>query len=417
MKNFLPPKKLLLLILFSVFSFNSIVLTQSGISHLSHVRAATVSYSKEYRAFWFSFYDYTIYRQKNKVRNESTFKRYFTNVVKNGKALGMNRIIVQVRPFGDAIYQSKYFPWSAIISGRQGKNPGYDPLLIMTQVAHENGLKIEAWINPYRITKSSVNYNILSKDNPARKWHSRKATRRNVLSYKGQLYYNPSKPAVRKLIVKGAVEIVKNYDVDGIHMDDYFYPSFNTGNVRSAFDAPEYKHSREKKQGRSIAYYRRKQVNILVKSLHKAIKSANPKATFGISPAGDPAELYSNYNHYVDYKTWLRSSSYVDYICPQIYWGFKHSDCKFDSICRKWVSTAGRRRVKLYLGIAVYKSGHYIGSNSRERKEWKNDTNILKKQVIYGRKRKVDGFAFFDYSDLVSKSSKKAVGKLKSVLK
>ena len=97
-------------------------------------------------------------------------------------------MIVQVRPFGDAIYKSKYFPWSKYISGKQGRSPGYDPLKIMVDVAHKNGMKIEAWVNPYRVTIGSTNYSKLSKNNPARKWHAKKSTSRNVLAYNGSLY-------------------------------------------------------------------------------------------------------------------------------------------------------------------------------------------------------------------------------------
>ena len=136
--------------------------------------AETMAKSKEYKAFWFSYYDYDAYRAKYKKRNASTFKKYFTQVVKKGKSLGMNCVIVHVRPFGDAMYKSKYFPWSKCISGKQGKNPGYDPLKIMTSVAHANGMKIEAWINPYRVAAGSTNYNKLSSKNPARKWHKNK---------------------------------------------------------------------------------------------------------------------------------------------------------------------------------------------------------------------------------------------------
>lgn len=131
--------------------------------------------AEECRAFWFSYYDYEAYRAQYKKRNAATFKKYFTQVVKNGKSLGMNTVIAQVRPFGDAMYKSKYFPWSKCISGKQGKNPGFDPLKIMVSVAHDNGMKIEAWINPYRVSSGSTSYKALSSKNQARKWHNKKA--------------------------------------------------------------------------------------------------------------------------------------------------------------------------------------------------------------------------------------------------
>ena len=371
----------------------------------------------EYKAFWFSYYDYTAYRAKYKKRNATTFKKYFTQAVKKGKSLGMNCIIVHVRPFGDAMYKSKYFPWSKCISGKQGKNPGYDPLKIMTQVAHANGMKIEAWINPYRVASGSTNYKKLSTKNPARKWHNKKKTSRNVLAYKGSLYYNPAKAQVRNLIVNGVKEIVENYDVDGIHMDDYFYPAFSSSNVNSAFDAKEYRASTMAKGKQNIVSFRREQVNMLVKAIHSAVKSIDPSVTFGISPAGNIDNLTSRYSYYVDINKWLNSSDYVDYICPQIYWGFKHPYAKFDRVTNRWMNAAKSKKVKVYIGIAVYRAGHNIGAGSAERREWRSDANILKKQVQYARKKGCDGFAFFDYQDLKSKKSAKAVKQLKKVLK
>ena len=371
----------------------------------------------EYKAFWFSYYDYTAYRAKYKKRNATTFKKYFTQAVKKGKSLGMNCIIVHVRPFGDAMYKSKYFPWSKCISGKQGKNPGYDPLKIMTQVAHANGMKIEAWINPYRVASGSTNYKKLSTKNPARKWHNKKKTRRNVLAYKGSLYYNPAKAQVRNLIVNGVKELVENYDVDGIHMDDYFYPAFSSSNVNSAFDAKEYRASTMAKGKQNIVSFRREQVNMLVKAIHSAVKSIDPSVTFGISPAGNIDNLTSRYSYYVDINKWLNSSDYVDYICPQIYWGFKHPYAKFDRVTNRWMNAAKSKKVKVYIGIAVYRAGHNIGAGSAERREWRSDANILKKQVQYARKKGCDGFAFFDYQDLKSKKSAKAVKQLKKVLK
>lgn len=377
----------------------------------------TAGNTDEYKAFWFSYYDYTAYRAKYKKRNATTFKKYFTQAVKKGKSLGMNCIIVHVRPFGDAMYKSKYFPWSKCISGKQGKNPGYDPLKIMTQVAHANGMKIEAWINPYRVASGSTNYKKLSTKNPARKWHNKKKTRRNVLAYKGSLYYNPAKAQVRNLIVNGVKEIVENYDVDGIHMDDYFYPAFSSSNVNSAFDAKEYRASTMAKGKQNIVSFRREQVNMLVKAIHRAVKSIDPSVTFGISPAGNIDNLTSRYSYYVDINKWLNSSDYVDYICPQIYWGFKHPYAKFDRVTNRWMNATKSKKVKVYIGIAVYRAGHNIGAGSAERREWRTDANILKKQVQYARKKGCDGFAFFDYQDLKSKKSAKAVKQLKKVLK
>ena len=234
---------------------------------------------------------------------------------------------------------------------KTGKNPGFDPLKIMVSVAHDNGMKIEAWINPYRVSSGSTSYKALSSKNQARKWHNKKSTRRNVLAYQGNLYYNPAKPQVRKLIINGVKEIVKNYEVDGIHMDDYFYPSFTSYDVNSAFDAKEYRSSAMGKNKTGIAAFRREQVSTLVKNIHSAIKAINPDVTFGISPAGNLDNLTSDYAYYVDIYKWLDSTDYVDYICPQIYWGFNHPTASFDKMTNRWMKAAKSKKVKVYIAL------------------------------------------------------------------
>ena len=397
-------------------SNKSSVTSNKGNSKKGNNSSTQSADTMNYRAVWLSYLEFNSYRKSVKNNNESSFRKFYKHILQQIKTIGCNRIIVQVRPFGDALYASDYFPWAACISGTQGKNPGYDPLKIMTEMSHKEGISIEAWINPYRIS-SGNSIRSLSKTNPARKWFSVQNTKRNILSYEGSLYYNPSSESVRNLIIQGVKEIVQNYDVDGIHMDDYFYPSFTKRNVKKAFDAKEYKKSSYKKKKKSIYIYRRAQVSTLVRDMKKAIKKINPNVTYGISPAGNIDNLTSKYSYYVDIYKWTKSTQYVDYICPQIYWGFKHPTAKFNKVTDRWVKACKSKKVKLYIGIAVYRAGHNTGLYREERKEWKSDTKVLRKQVEYARKKNVDGFAFFDYQDLKSKTSAKAVNQLKTVLK
>ena len=351
---------------------------------LAPVQTEAAASSDDYRAVWFSYYDYEEYLDSADSNNASEFTSFFRNVVSKCKTRGMNRIIVQVRPTGDAIYDSDIFPTSAYISGKQGRDISYDPLEIMVEEAHRQGLAIEAWINPYRVS-FNTSYSQLSKDNPARKWHesSNASERRNVLSYNGQLYYNPSKPEVRQLIIDGVEEIVRNYDVDGIHMDDYFYPSFSSSNYNKTFDAQEYNASTEKQNGMSIKNYRRKQVNKLVKGIKKAIDAIDPDVVFGISPAGNIDSLNSKYSYYVNIKKWTNSTKFVDYIAPQIYWGFSHKTAKFDRMTDRWADMVDQSKVKLYIGIPAYKMGQPSnGTTKAERKELKSKT-LLKKMAKY----------------------------------
>ncbi len=368
-------------------------------------------YLDQYKAVWYPYYTYkNEYLDKYSSDNtEKNFRTYFKDVVKKCKAQNMNVIIVHARAFGDAFYDSAYFPTSEFIAGKQGKALSYDPMKVMTEEAHNQGLKIEAWINPYRVA-ISTDYSKLAKDHPARIWHESDSTedQRNVLAYKGKLYFNPSSEAVRDLIIKGVVELVNNYDVDAIHMDDYFYPTFTSSDYSIAFDAPEYKASSEKVEGKSIVTYRRNQVNVLVKDLHTAVHQANPDVLFGISPAGNIDNLTSKYAYYVDIEKWTNSTEYVDYIAPQIYWAFHHSTAPFDKVLKRWKSITDQKKVDLYIGLASYRVGTGQGSNSKEKSEWKS-AGILKKMIQYGRKQDVDGFAVFEYEDFSRSKAKSAI--------
>ena len=148
-------------------------------------------------------------------------KQEFIDVLNNVKAIGLNTVVVQVRPEGDALYKSNINPWSKVLTGVQGKDPGYDPLSFIVEEAHNRGIKVHAWLNPYRITTSGTDANVLSSNHFARK------NPQTVISNGKGLYYNPGLPEVRQHIVDTVDEIVRNYNVDGIHFDDYFYPGQN----------------------------------------------------------------------------------------------------------------------------------------------------------------------------------------------
>lgn len=368
---------------------------------------------QEMKAMWISYLEYSTTKQ-----TEAQFKKNMNTMFDNCVSYGMNTVIVHVRPFSDAMYKSDYFPWSRYASGTQGTDPGYDPLQIMVELAHKKGLKIEAWLNPYRVTLGSTSASSLSSDHPARKWmnSSSAGTKRNVLSYNGNLYYNPSKSAVRTLIVNGVREIVKNYDVDGIHFDDYFYPSFDTSNYQSVFDAPEYNDyvASCKEAGTepsTIVSWRRSNVNKLVKAVYAAVKEENPKVVFGISPAGNIDNLLSSVQYYVNVKTWMSNTNYVDYICPQIYWSFNNKVCPFAGTVDRWISLKKSDTVKLYIGIAVYRAGTDVET------EWKTSTDVLKRQILYGRsKKEVDGFYFYRYDSFQASTSKKELANLLPIL-
>lgn len=361
----------------------------------------TVVQSNELRAMWISYIEFQAYLDTYKP-NKENFTTFINHIYDNCVSQNMNAVIVHVRPFGDALYQSSYFPWSKYISGKQGVNPGFDPLTIMINEAHKRNLKFHAWINPYRVS-FDTSYSKLAANNPAVIWHNTADQKRNVLAYAGKLYYNPSKPQVRELIINGVKEIVTNYDVDGIHFDDYFYPSFSSSTVKTVFDATEYNAYKAQQQAAGAKYlnlydWRRNNVNLLVSGVYEAVKQIKPHVEFGISPAGNIDNLKSNTSYYVDIDTWLSTPGYVDYIMPQIYWAFSHKTAPYDKVVDRWVKLNSAGIVDLHIGIGVYKVGMSKSSSYSDWKEWQQDSNLLANQIKYARKTgKVKGFAFFSY--------------------
>lgn len=360
---------------------------------------STVSADDEVRAIWLSYLDLG---PLLKNRSESQFTASIRGVFDDVADLGLNTVYAQVRPFGDALYDSDYFPASYLFTGTErgiGQQP-YDALEIMVEEAHRRGLKIEAWLNPYRVYTSS---RTLSDDNPAVEM----LETGDALRYDGGVYYNPGSPAARSLIVNGVREIVDGYDVDGIHFDDYFYPP----NAPASFDAATYQASGS---GKSLGDWRREQVDILVKEVYAAVGGGK---VFGISPAGNND---NNYNAlYCNVEKWLTNSGYVDYICPQVYFGFTNSVKPYKKTVDEFNDMITRSGVKLYVGLAAYK----IGDANQGGAEWVNNTDIMARQVEYARKvSRYGGFALYRYDSLfnpgsgVASAVKKEIANLKDIL-
>lgn len=280
------------------------------------------------------------------------------------KASRFNTVIFQVKPTSDALYSSSLAPWSAYITGKkQGTNPGYDPLKIMVEEAHKRGMELHAWMNPYRVTMPSQDLASLSPNNVARKnpgW---------VVKYGKQYYLNPGIPAVQNYLVDSVKELVSKYDIDAVHMDDYFYPYKIKGEEfpdQAAF----------KQYGgsfKNVADWRRNNVNQLVKNLYSAIKTTKPHVQFGISPFGvwrnqslDPTGSattagVNNYDDlYADTRTWIKNGT-IDYITPQVYWSKNMAAARYNTLLNWWskeVNTYAKTHpVNLYIGIADYKVG------------------------------------------------------------
>ncbi len=395
-----------------------LMLLQTGVMSVFAAPAASVIRSNELHGVWISYLDW-----EKLPADQESFKREVGKMLDRCVELKMNAVFVHVRADSDAMYPSSYFPWSRFVTGTQGKNPGFDPFAVFVNEAHNRGLQIHAWINPYRVTGYHNTWNQVSDQSPAKRWLSDADTSNDrwVLKQNGAYYLNPSIPQVQELIINGVREIVQKYTVDGIHFDDYFYPEVDNNNPNRWFDKPEYDASGS---SLSITQWRRENVNELIRGVYQAVKAIRPSAQFGVSPEGYVDHLRSETRLFVDVDTWLSHDGYIDYIMPQCYWGFEHqlpnghlAPYAYENNLKTWVSLKKKGNAKLYIGLAMYKAG----SNSKDNTgipEWKRFDDIISRQVEAGRATgEVSGYCFYAYSSFQESDCQKEVNNLMNVLR
>ncbi len=246
----------------------------------------------------------------------------------------LNMVVLQVRPAADALYKSAIFPWSPYLTGWMGTDPGYDPLAFWIEEAHKRGIELHAWINPYRALTTagaSVSSNHVSSTRPDL-----------VRNYAGQLWLDPGEADCQKLIVDGIKELVTNYDLDGIHFDDYFYP-YPVGSETFPDDSSYAKAVSEGNPGER-GTWRRANVDSLVESVHDAIHQIKPWVKFGISPfgiwkPGYPSGVWGldpTTTLYSDSREWLQNG-WVDYLSPQLYWKISAPKQPFGRLLKWWL--------------------------------------------------------------------------------
>lgn len=322
---------------------------------------------------------------------EESFRRDFAEICRTAQEVGVNTLYVHVRPFADALYRSEIYPWSSLLTGVQGRDPGYDPLENMVEMAHDAGLEIEAWINPYRIQLNTTLPGCdLAAESPAvlhSDW---------VKQVDDGYYFDPSMIQVREMVAAGVREIVENYDVDGIQFDDYFYPTTD-----SAFDSKEYAAANT---AESLADWRRSNVNDLVLLVYGEVKYADPDCRFGISPQGNPDNNYNG--QYSDVDLWMSTPGYVDYIMPQTYWGFGYQTSSgstrfaFENITAEWLARPRLDTVALYFGLGAYRIGVGDGGqNPDSESQWCSGHNLAD-QVSLALEQGADGVAYYRYANL-----------------
>ena len=321
-------------------------------------------------------------------KDNNTSKNNINKMLDNIKEDNFNMVILHVRPFSDAIYESSIFPYSRYVADKEGDNPGYDILKYFLGEAHKRKIEVHAWINPYRV-RNTTDTSDISKDNPAYKYLNTNHVK--IIENKG-IFYNPASSEVTKLIVDGIVEIVKNYNVDGIHFDDYFYPD-------DTIDLENYQEYINAGGTLTLSDYRLNNTTNMIKEVYTAIKSINKNILFGISPEGN---INNNYEfNYLDTKKLVSEDGYIDYIMPQIYFGFLNESLPFIDTLHMWNSLIKAPNVKIMPALAFYKAGNNDTFAKSGENEWVENNDIIKKQVLTSRNvNKYNGFCLFRYSFL-----------------
>ncbi|MFJ5329671.1 glycoside hydrolase family 10 protein [Pectobacterium versatile] len=337
------------------------------------------------------------------------------------KSLGINTVFFQVKPDGTALWPSKILPWSDMLTGNIGEDPGYDPLQFMLDEAHKRGMKVHAWFNPYRVsvnTKSATvtELNSTLSQNPAsvfvlhRDW-IRTAGDRFVL--------DPGIPEARSWITSIVAEVVAHYPIDGVQFDDYFYAE-SSGSILN--DGETFK---KYAQGfGSRADWRRHNTQLLIEQVSRTIKQLKPEVEFGVSPAG----VWRNRSHdaagsdtrgaaaydeaYADTRLWVQKGL-LDYIAPQIYWPFARDAARYDVLAKWWADVVKPTNTRLYIGVALYK----VGEPSKNEPDWTINGGVpeLKKQLDLNESMpQINGTILFRENYLNQPQTQEAVNYLRN---
>ena len=382
-------KKRLVIIVLSIVLISNIKLDRTSIKKEEETRAIFVSYIELNK--YIKGNDYEI------------SKRNIRKIIKNIKRLKCNTIILQVRSASDAIYKSNIYPMSLNIVNTE-YDDYYDVLDYFIKESHKSNVKVIAWINPYRI-RTTCDKTTITEKNPAYKYLDT-----DIVYINNGIYYNPSKQETEDLIVKGVEELL-NYDVDGILFDDYFYPDNN-------IDKKDYEEYIKNNEFIEEKNYRLNIVNKMIKRVYKTCKNKNIK--FGISPDGN---IDNNYNkNYADVKSWLKSNEYIDFIMPQIYYGFYNSTRDYIKVTKEWENLIENKDIELYIALAFYKVGMEDKYAKSGFNEWIDNDNIIMREILLSRNLKnYKGFSLFRYEnifneEIYTKTSIKEIENLKKIL-
>ncbi len=377
---------------------------QSAISKNENDKSKAVT-DDEIRGIWISCYDHISAYGKT----EEEYKNEIDEMFKNISNCGLNTAFVHLRAFSDAFYNSDIYPYSKYIAGTEGAELPFDPFGIIIEIAEKYGISVHGWINPFRVS-NNPDESTLSDKNPAKKILDSGNENGEISILSNGIYYNPSCPSNHSLIYDCVREIAGNYNIDGIHIDDYFYPSTDEG-----IDKKQYSEYTESGGTLSLSEWRKTCVDSFVSGLYSAVKAIDPSLTVSISPA---AQIDKNLNElYADCSLWLSRKGYADWVIPQIYFGFEHEKLDFSSLTNEWCALHSEHSIKLLCGLSAYKCSEFDGYAGTGAEEWKQNSDILSRQYKIIRENKnFSGFVIFSYRDLIRNECKEEIQNLKNAV-
>ncbi len=360
---------------------------------VEYLQIPELSSAEQLRGVWISQFDmHPVYRSGAKQRDKDDYSRLVDIMLGNLSRDGFMTVFLQVRPNGDSMYESEIYPNSKYVAGTYGGSTDYDALKIFLDKAKEYSISVHAWINPYRLCyeRELINYGGTS---VLKEWYG-DIGGRIKRGADGLLYLDPAYKEATELIAAGADEILEKYAFDGIHIDDYFYPT--------EFEFDDSKEFRESEYA-DLGEFRRDNVTRTVKALYEVAHSHGK--LFGIAPAGNIYSLADGW--YADVYKWCGEEGYCDYVIPQLYFGFKNACCPFEKILSDWESAVGSESVALYIGLSAAKCAagsegkpdEYAGTDGKY--EWRDEKDVLAREMaIINQSEKAKGFCLFTYSSL-----------------
>lgn len=333
------------------------------------------------KGVWFS------YNEIDKMLLSGEFKSEFVLAADNCLKLGITDVFVHLIPFCDSYYPSEIYPLR-----QSAQNADFDIVEYIIEICHQRNIRVHGWINPYRVRTADEDLSKLPTDSPAN------TLPKDAICFYNGIYLNPSSEESVKLIGLGIKEILDSYDIDGIHFDDYFYPTADP-----EFDKASYEeYLRNNQSALDLSEWRRVNVDMLVSSSKRLIKGERQEVIFSISPAASISNNYTNLS--ADIKGWVENG-YVDWIMPQLYFGFNYPDedfC-FDNLLNEWKGVTDKSKIKLIIGLASYK----VGTDTEYEAEEFRCGDLLKKQTEISFKN-ADGCCYFSYSSLFGENSLQA---------